>query len=179
MFCNPHRMHCILCGLKKIPSLNKFICETTHLVNVYETMLLANMFGECMYIQSSSLSLCRALMFTLGGGEMLNVNHSKCYDKASSSTFRLDNSYEGDIVASQISVVENRRRVSSFLDQVPCLTFVWRLLFKTKDLGCADCWWGVQFSEKILIWFECFVEGRYVSRGAITQDIEMGSNEAI
>ena len=77
-------------------------------------------------IQSSSLSLCRALMFTLGGGEMLNVNHSKCYDKASSSTFRLDNSYEGDIVASQISVVENRSHGLLFFGPSPmfdlCLT---------------------------------------------------------
>ena len=89
-------MHCILCVLKQIPSLNKFICETTHLVNVYETMLLANMFGECMYIQSSSLSLCRALMFTLGGGEMLNMNHSNCYDNA--STYGSDNSFEGDMI---------------------------------------------------------------------------------
>ena len=89
MFCNP-------VWIKKNPSLNKFICETTHLVNVYETMLLANMFGECMYIQSSSLSLCRALMFTLGGGEMLNVNHSNCYDNA--STYGSDNSFEGDMI---------------------------------------------------------------------------------
>ena len=77
--------------IKKIPSLNKFICETTHLVNVYETMLLVN-----VCIQSSSLSLCRALMFTLGGGEMLNVNHSNCYDNA--STYGSDNSFEGDMI---------------------------------------------------------------------------------
>ena len=61
-----------------------------------------------------------------GGGEMLNVNHSKCYDKASSSTFRLDNSYEGDIVASQISVVENRSHGLLFFGPSPmfdlCLT---------------------------------------------------------